>query len=211
MRRDGSKCHVFGESTKGVENRFGSWLTAFIGIVSVAAVLLELGLEKLQIGTHSFRKGVATFLSSMVGGPSPIAIYLRAGWSLGPVQSRYILEGQGGDQLCGRAATGLTMTSTEFARLPPHFNASGGSILTVEEWEDIVPGFTNYFPSHFRPVIPFLLASLIFHKEWLVETLPAQHPLFNSRVWTCDMSYVTFSEIINGCGKRKPPMIYFIV
>lgn len=166
-------------------------------------MLLELGLEKLQIGTHSFRKGVATFLSSMVGGPSPIAIYLRAGWSLGPVQSRYIMEGQGGDQLCGIAATGLTMTSTEFACLPPHFNASDGSVLTVAEWEDIVPGFSTYFPSHFRPVIPYLLASVIFHKEWLVETLPLQHPLFNSRLWTSGVMDRLSSKVLSGNGRNE--------
>ena len=63
-----------------------------------------------DIGSHSFRKGTATFLSAMVGGPSPVSIYLRAGWSLG-VQKRYILEGGGNDQLAGRAAAGLDINS----------------------------------------------------------------------------------------------------
>jgi len=48
--------------------------------------------DVVEVGTHSFRKGVAEFLSGMVGGASPKSIYLRSGWSLGPVQSRYILE-----------------------------------------------------------------------------------------------------------------------
>jgi hypothetical protein len=114
MRREGSKCAVFGENIKGVEDRFGSWLGTVTSVESVAAVSVQLGISRPEIGTHSFRKGVATYLSSMVAGSSAIAIYLHAGWSLGPVQSRYIMEGQGGDQLCGRAATGLTMTSVEF-------------------------------------------------------------------------------------------------
>jgi len=58
----------------------------------------------------------------MPGGPTAIAIYLRAGWSLGNVQQRYILAGDGGDQVCGRAATGLKITDPSFAALPPHFN-----------------------------------------------------------------------------------------
>ena len=66
-----------------------------------------------MIGTHSFRKGIATFLSGSPGSPTAIAIYLRARWSLGPVQSRYILEGEGGDQVCGRAATGLVSQTVE--------------------------------------------------------------------------------------------------
>ena len=51
------------------------------------------GTSSFEIGTPSFRKGVATF------GPSPISIFLRAGWSLGAVTARYIFAGQGGDQV----------------------------------------------------------------------------------------------------------------
>ena len=34
----------------------------------------------------------------LIGGPNAIAIYIRAGWSLG-VQDRYIFEAGGNDQL----------------------------------------------------------------------------------------------------------------
>jgi hypothetical protein len=47
-----------------------------------------------DIGTHSIRKGAATWAAALVDGPSSISIYLRAGWSLG-VQDRYIFEGEG--------------------------------------------------------------------------------------------------------------------
>ena len=50
-------------------------------------------------GTHSFRKGVATFVAGCVAGLSAISIFLRAGWSLGVVTSRRIFTGQGGDQV----------------------------------------------------------------------------------------------------------------
>jgi len=36
-----------------------------------------------EIGSHCFRKGISSFLSSPCSGPSAIVIYLRAGWSLG--------------------------------------------------------------------------------------------------------------------------------
>ena len=45
-------------------------------------------------------KGVATFVADCPAGPSPVNVFLRAGWSLGAVTSRYILAGQGGDQVC---------------------------------------------------------------------------------------------------------------
>lgn len=38
---------------------------------------------------------------------SAVQVYLRAGWSLGNVQDRYIFAGPGGDQLVGRAVCGL--------------------------------------------------------------------------------------------------------
>ena len=52
------------------------------------------------------RNIVMTKAVSVSGRPPGATVHLRAGWSLGPVQSRYILEGEGGDQVCGRAATG---------------------------------------------------------------------------------------------------------
>ena len=89
----------------------------------------------VDLGTHSIRKGVSTFLSGIPGGPTAISIYLRAGWSLGNVQNRYILDGGGGDQLCGRAATGLDINDVSFASLPPHFDQATLSLFTTEEWE----------------------------------------------------------------------------
>ena len=44
-----------------------------------------LGVDRKGIGTHSCRKGCPSYLLGKV--------YLRAGWSLGNVQDRYIYEG----------------------------------------------------------------------------------------------------------------------
>lgn len=136
-RREGAKKTVFADVTD-TEKRFSRWLRSVCTVEE--RELANMGLTVVQIGTHSFRKGVATFLSSMIGGPNPVSIFLRAGWSLGPVQSRYILEGEGSDQLCGRAAAGHSITDANFAILPPHFNLSDGPILSEEQWDTIVPG-----------------------------------------------------------------------
>lgn len=64
-------------------------------------------------------------MSTDPGGPATVSIYLRAGWSLGSVQNRYIHQSPGGDQFVGRAAAGLNVNSDEFADLPPHFDESG--------------------------------------------------------------------------------------
>lgn len=142
--RGGSKTRIFsGEA----ESRFSKWLHKLCADNKV--VLMNQGIEVSMIGTHSFRKGVASYLSGTPGGPTAISIYLRAGWSLGPVQSRYIMEGEGSDQLCGRAAAGLPVTEVAFANLPPHF-VSGDSGLTSNEWEDILPGYSTFYPRSFR-------------------------------------------------------------
>ncbi len=55
---------------------FGKWLSDTLKKIS------NLGFEINDFGTHSFRKGAATYCSGFLGGPSIVAIFLRAGWSL---------------------------------------------------------------------------------------------------------------------------------
>ena len=100
------------------KDRFTKWLSKTLEQCKDA--ILALGLIFTELGSHSFRKGIATSLANNPGGPAAINIWLRAGWSLGSVQSRYIFEGAGGDQFVGRAATGLSTSDPDFAILPPH-------------------------------------------------------------------------------------------
>jgi hypothetical protein len=102
--REGSKRTIFAGDA---ESRFSKWLGNLC--TENKDLLLNQGVQISMIGTHSFRKSIASFLSGTPNGPTAISIYSRAGWSLGPVQSRYILEGEGGDQVCGRAASGLLL------------------------------------------------------------------------------------------------------
>jgi hypothetical protein len=47
----------------------------------------------------------------------------------------------------------------------------------------MIDGFGDY-PDEFKMAIPFLVASVIYHREYLVRTLPSNHLLFTSRLWT---------------------------
>ena len=193
---------LFGGSLEA-ENKFSKWLSAVLA--NHESELLSMGFLPKELATHSFRKGAATFLSGQPGGANPVSIYLRAGWNLGSVQSRYIMDGQGGDNLCGRAATGLALTSPRFADLPPHFNQKKGNVLTNAEWEFICPGYLEYFPPIFKQVLPYLLASLIFHQDWLKENLPPNHPLFNQTVWKGETGKENImvklkDKVLTGCG-----------
>ena len=177
-RRPGGKMLLFGNDR--AEDRFSKWLKAIMH--EHEEVLRTMGIVISHIGTHSFRKGTATWLAGMVDGPSGVQIYLRAGWSLG-MQKRYIFEGGGYDRHVGRAATGLTLDSEEFGCLPPHFNHNEGSIMSDQEWDEILPGFLLY-PESFRVALPFLLASLLYHHDYITSTLHPGHPIHSCRVFT---------------------------
>jgi hypothetical protein len=77
----------------------------------VKAELKGRGIDPSQIGTHSVRKGAATYCASgLTAGPSMAAIQLRAGWTLEGVQNRYIRYEGAGDQVVGRTVSGLPYT-----------------------------------------------------------------------------------------------------
>jgi hypothetical protein len=143
-------------------------------------VLVQLGIDNAEyIGSHSNRKGAASYCLSMVGGPSVVQVYLRARWSLGKVQDRYIFQGEGGDQVTGRVVCGLPYNDKEFSTLPPHFPFELLQQLTDHDWNSILPSYST-FPSCFKQTIPFLLASLVHHEPWMRQNFPPTHPIFSS-------------------------------
>jgi hypothetical protein len=103
-------------------------------------------------------------------------VYLRAGWSLGNVKDRYVFAGPGGDQVVGRAVSGLPTTTTQFSVLPPHFTREDLELIS-DIWPQIHPDFV-LFPGCFQKLFPFLLASLIYHQNFLQRWLPSNHPIF---------------------------------
>ena len=68
---------------------------------------VNLGAARQELGSHSNRKGAASYLQNLSPSLSAVNINLRAGWSVGNVQDRYIFAGAAGDQLVGRGAAGL--------------------------------------------------------------------------------------------------------
>jgi hypothetical protein len=128
-RRDENHCRLF-EGTF-CDDKFGDWLNGVLRALSPSQ-LATLAINIGDVGSHSIRKGVATFLSNIPGGATMVAIFLRVGWSLGNVPQRYLHHGEGGDNLVGRLACGLNMTLTTFLVLPPHFKTDCD--LSYEDW-----------------------------------------------------------------------------
>ena len=160
------------------ESRYGKILRHILANIPETM----LGANRKDIGTHSTRKGSANFVMNFPH-VNPVAVYIRAGWSLGSVQDRYIHGGSGSDQLIGRAATGLPTLTNDFSTLPPHFSRESLQMLHNFGWENIIDGFQLY-PECFRRVIPYLLASIVYHESYLRNNLPLNHPLWNQTIFT---------------------------
>lgn len=114
-------------------------------------------------------------------GPSGIAVFQRAGWSMG-VQDRYLLN-SGEDHFTGRFASLLNPLDESFASLPPHFLDNEVPFPPNHSWDTALPGHAT-LPASFHPVLPVLLASLVYHSQWLRQTLPNNHSFFKCMVVT---------------------------
>lgn len=173
--------------------RFSSVLSRIIAAVPDAELHL-LGGEKKQLGTHSVRKGAASYCAGMINGPSTVQVFLRAGWSLGNVQDRYLFAGAGGDQLTGRVLSGLPFNDSSFASLPPHFEPEGTQMIS---WDSIHPLYPR-LPDTFKQALPHLLASICYHESWLRESLAADHPLFSTRLFASGIVATLKPHVVTG-------------
>ncbi|KAE8893983.1 hypothetical protein PF003_g21836 [Phytophthora fragariae] len=167
------------------KNRFGRLLRRVICDLSEEE-MCTMSCVAEDIGTHSLRKGSSSYALGQVNGPTPVSVYLRMGQSLGKLKDRYIHFGEGADQLCGRMIAGLPFNSERFGVLPPHFPPPIISMMTVEYWDEIVSGYSNY-PRGVQSAFPFLLASVIHHEQFLRESLTPNHPIFKARVFTANV------------------------
>lgn len=96
-----------GQKTKLFEGnlqkiRFGDFIREVLQGYSDEEVLQLFGSTADQLATHSIRKFILDYLISILDGPNVCAVYIRAGWSLGNTQDRYIVGGLGEDNLIGR-------------------------------------------------------------------------------------------------------------
>jgi hypothetical protein len=176
------------------ESRFSGIFRKALESLS-ASEAQQVGGSKRELGTHSVRKGAATYCHGMVNGPSHIHISLRAGWALGGVRDRYIFGGAGGDQLTGRALAGLPFNEAAFASLPPHFDTVGAAQVA---WSTAFPMYSS-LPDTFKRALPFLLASICHHESWLRSTLSANHPLFLSPLFASGMLESLRVHVLTAC------------
>eukprot|EP00048_Salpingoeca_helianthica_P006694 m.101557 g.101557 ORF g.101557 m.101557 type:complete len:665 (+) comp14090_c7_seq3:760-2754(+) len=141
------------------------------------------GADATHIGTHSIRKGAATYLASgTTASPSHTSVCLRAGWAMHGVEGTYLRFEGAADQFCGRVVAGLPIGSENFAVSPPHFVFSQS--FTESALLDIIKTlFGPHFPEQLYGLASFCLASVVHHGAFL-SRLPKCHPIFRSALYS---------------------------
>jgi len=138
-----------------------------------------------SFGTHSIRKGAATYASSgSTACPSYAAIANRAGWTMG-VSSLYIQYQSAGDQYVGRTVCGLNSLDPSFAVLPPCFKQDVDPSLIHSILKTCFSRFDDVTPE-LRKVLTMTTASVIYHMQWLSDNLPPDHCLFSTALFSSD-------------------------
>jgi len=156
--------------------RFQNSLSQF-----VKAQMLGHGLD--SFGTHSIRKGSATYTSSgCTSCPPFIAVSNRAGWALGGVTSIYLQYQAAGDQYVGRTVCGLNPLDPTFAVLPPRFKPDfdPNPLLSV-----LFSNFWGVSPE-LRVVLTMTTASVLYHFDWIRSNLPPGHPFLETAIFRTD-------------------------
>ena len=133
----------------------------------VSKLLLH-GLVPDDIGSHSIRKGAATFLANgSTSAPSYSSICIRLSWALG-VQGRYLHYNYAADAYCGRILAGLPQSSVLFSTLSPHSSTPFDFQLT----KHIFPSTSNIVS--LERVRQFMTASILHHAQGL-DFIPSEH------------------------------------
>ena len=139
--------------------------------------LIDEGYSYQQIGTHSWRKGAASYAASgTTAAPSIVSICIRAGWKISSVLKRYLSMESAGDWFLGRVVAGLPIYDKKFSVLPPRFKSN----MTDDDKAFVNRILSTVYPNptkwgeHMLPIFHHLLASVAWHKDYL-QSLPNAH------------------------------------
>jgi hypothetical protein len=117
------------------------------------------------------------------------AVELRADHKCGLTSTYQTCAAPQQDGIMGRLFSGLAFGTEQFNVIAPHFKPE--DVLQVP-FQEFITHYTKYSTT-FKTVIPFLLASVVFHLHngKLKQLLPKEHPFWASqfvlqhrRVWT---------------------------
>jgi hypothetical protein len=185
-------------------DRYQKILKKVYSYPDVAQYLQSKGVNPDKLGTHSTRKGAATYVSSgTTAAPSAAAVCLRAGWSIDGVTQRYLRYDQAGDQHCGRTVSGLPVNSALFAYLPPRFKSR------PPEVDNVLRQCFPRAPPTMMGILEYCIASIVYHSSFLRKHLSSNHPLFNTPLFRDTTQFTTLQgavvcEIGDGTQELRP-------
>ena len=165
--------------------RFRKILSRMVLLENVAVELERRAIDPASLGTHSMRKGASTYgASGSTACPPSAALQLRAGWTLPGVQGTYLRYEAAGDMYVGRTVSGLPIDKPEFAILPPNFEGADTKVI-----RDALRLVFPTLPRNLYRIGEFAMASLVYHREYLLQQLPKTHPLLESVLFRNDTLY----------------------
>ena len=173
------------------DSSFANWFKKVLTLLSEDELtLIDVPIDRLA--SHSLRKGGATFVFGVTDGPDSDSVKLRMERKLGGSDDRYIFRRAGSDKYVGRTACGLDANSFKFSVLPPHFK------VHTNVYDVIPQSFLNRSSYSFKATFPYLVASVIYHWDWLIENLPKTHPFFSSVIYTRNYKRIWGHLIVTG-------------
>ncbi len=164
------------------KDRFANLLSATVKNLNDQEVK-TLGCRREDAASHSIRKGGDKYCHGSVYCPNSVAVDLRMGHSIGTVKDRYVTAGEGSDQLVGRFVCGLNFLDDSMTVLPPHFTKDAEQTLDSQFWQRVIPGYERY-PDGIKRCLPYFLACILHHENYLREKLSEDHPLFMQRIFS---------------------------
>ena len=186
--------YVFGVSN--VRNMMNDLLKILVASLS-ASGLISLGCAIFEITLHTFKKSAMQFCTGGEG-VKEMQLELRADHKICRTQSAYLKDTVAyseQDGLIGRTLSQLPAGEVAFNTRAPHFLKHQ---IDAIEWSELLPHY-NSLPSNFKNVVPFLVASIVYHEQWLRDTLPTDHPIFRSKLFTTHSKEVRlFKPLVHG-------------
>ena len=151
----------------------------------------EIGCDANDIGTHSIRKGAATYCTCACHpGPPIVSVCLRAGWTLGRVKERYLKYDAAGDQLVGRCLSGIHPQNKLFSISPVFFYK-----MTQQTKKQMKQLVTYCFPvdrPSFTYTATMLVANMIHCESFIFEKVKEKTSVLR------DNNYFTYRNVFPG-------------
>lgn len=124
------------------------------------------------------------------------SVYQDSSWSMGQAQDTYIRYEAAGDMFVGHTVAGLPLNSPNFTLLPPHF---------IEPQDQLVHICFPFAPANMLRVLEMCLASVVYHLNFVRESVNPKSPLFSSPLFTSKFDLEALKAKIH-CGTSSSVM-----